>query len=131
LFDRRKTIQIYLQTLIFTVMSTLKNKVVLVGRLGAKPEETVFSSGNKKVRFNLAVSESFKNKAGEWVNNTEWHTITAWGKVVDRVMKVMDKGMEVMIEGKLIHNQYETADGQKRSSTEVVINDFMLFGAKK
>ncbi len=112
-------------------MNTLKNKVILIGRLGAKPEETIFATGNKKTRFNLAVNESFKDKAGEWQNKTEWHAITAWGKTAERVVKMLDKGIEVMIEGRLVNNSFETKDGQKRNTTEIILNEFVLFSTKK
>lgn len=61
-------------------MSTLKNKVNLIGRIGAKPVAQSFESGAKKIRLSLATNESYKDKKGDWVENTKWHTIIAWGK---------------------------------------------------
>jgi single-strand DNA-binding protein len=107
-------------------MNTLRNKVSLVGHLGKTPELTKFESGSQIVRLSLATHERQKNKDGEWADHTQWHNISAWGKVADRVVKFLDKGMEVMLEGRLVHKSYETKAGEKRMSTEIEMNDFLI-----
>lgn len=114
-----------------TSMSTLKNKVNLIGRLGAKPEAQTFESGTKKVRLSIATNESFKDKSGNWTENTQWHNVVAWGKVCDRIEKVLDKGSEVVIEGRLVNRSYETKAGEKRFTTEIEMNDFMVLTPTK
>ncbi len=111
-------------------MNTLKNKVNLIGRLGSKPTETAFESGSKLVKVSLATNESYKDKKGEWVENTQWHNIVAWGKQGERMLKALDKGTEVVIEGRLINKTYETKTGDKRFSTEIELNDFIVLGSK-
>lgn len=111
-------------------MSTLKNKVSLIGRLGAKPVVQSFDSGAKKVRLSLATNERFKDKKGEWQENTQWHTIIAWGKQCERIEKLLDKGSEVVIEGRLVNRSYELK-GEKRFATEIELNEFMLLNAAK
>ena len=78
-------------------MNTLRNKVSLIGRLGAQPEVVTFDSGKTLARFSLATNESYKNKAGEWQDNTQWHNITAWGKTAELVSKMLSKGQEIVV----------------------------------
>lgn len=112
-------------------MSTLKNKVSLIGRIGAKPEEQVFQSGVKKTRISLATNESYKDKKGEWVENTQWHNIIAWGNQVDRVIRSLDKGTEVIVEGRLVNRSYEDSkSGERRFITEIELNDFLIVNKK-
>lgn len=111
-------------------MSTLKNKVSLIGRVGAKPESQMFESGAKKARLSIATNESYKDKKGEWVDNTQWHNVVAWGSQVDRVVKNLDKGSEVVIEGRLVNRNYEDKNGEKRYVTEIELTDFLLVNRK-
>ncbi|HRP52251.1 MAG TPA: single-stranded DNA-binding protein [Fluviicola sp.] len=112
-------------------MSTLKNKVNLIGRLGANPVVQEFESGVKKVRLSLATNENYKDKSGAWVENTQWHNVVAWGKQCERIVKVLEKGSEVVIEGRLVNRSYETKEGEKKFSTEIELNEFMLLNPKK
>jgi len=112
-------------------MNTLNNKVQLIGNLGQAPEVHIFENGNKKVSLNLAVHDSFINKAGEKIEETYWHKVIAYGKVVDTIEKYFDKGSRIMVEGKLVNRSWETKEGEKRYATEVVMNDFMFMDSKK
>jgi single-strand DNA-binding protein len=62
------------------------------------------------------------------VENTEWHKVTAWGKIAEIIEKYVVKGKEIVVEGKLTHRSYEDKDGTKRYVTEVVANDILLLG---
>jgi len=123
--------QLFTKRLKQTSMSTLKNKVNLIGRLGAKPVAQSFDSGAKKMRLSVATNERFKNKKGEWEDNTQWHTVIAWGKMCDRIERVLDKGSEVVIEGRIVNRSYETKEGEKRFSTEIELNEFVVLNGKK
>lgn len=112
-------------------MSTLKNKVNLIGRLGNTPEEQVFDSGMKKTRISIATNENYKDKSGQWVENTQWHNVVAWGKQCERVIKSLEKGMEIVIEGRLVNSSYETKTGEKRFSTDIHLNEFIILTPKK
>ena len=105
-------------------MNTLRNKVSLIGRLGGQPEVVSLESGTL-ARFSLATNESYKNKSGEWQDRTQWHTIKAWGKTAERVAKALDKGQEVIVEGRIVNTNYTTKEGEKRYSTEIEISDFI------
>ena len=111
-------------------MNTLRNKVSLIGRLGAKPEVVKFDNGRTLARFSIATNESYKNKEGEWVENTQWHNVNAWGKSAELVEKLLDKGTEVAVDGKLVNSSYQTKEGEKRFSTTIEIKDFLLLTPK-
>lgn len=111
-------------------MSTLRNKVNLIGHIGQTPETKSFDSGKCITRFSLATNERFKNKAGEWQEKTEWHSIYAWGKAGENLAKIADKGSEIVVEGKIVHKQFETKSGEKRQISEVELQDFYLINKK-
>lgn len=107
-------------------MNTLRNKVSLIGRLGREPELTQFASGNQVARMSLATNERYKDKSGEWVDNTQWHNIVMWGKQAERAVKALSKGTEVVIEGRLVNKSFEGKSGEKRYNTEVEVMDFLV-----
>ena len=109
-------------------MSTLRNKVQLIGRVGNDPEIITFDSGKKKATFSIATNESYKNAKGEKVEETQWHHIVAWGKTVSIVENYVPKGKEIGIEGKLTSRSYENKEGEKRYITEVVCSELLLLG---
>ena len=111
-------------------MSTLKNKVQLIGNLGNDPEVITLDSGKKRAKFSIATNEFYKNAQGEKVTDTQWHNIVAWSKTADIVEKYLEKGKEVVIEGKLTNRSYETKEGEKRYVTEVVVSEIVLLGNK-
>lgn len=112
-------------------MNTLRNKVSLIGRLGGQPEVTTFDTGRTLARFTIATNERYKDKNGEWKDNTQWHTINAWGRIAERAKKNLNKGQEVIVEGKLVHQSYETKAGEKRFSTIIEANEFLLLTPRK
>ncbi len=112
-------------------MNTLRNKVSLIGRLGAQPEVTTFEAGRKLARFSIATNEGYKDKDGKWQEKTQWHNVNAWGRVAERAQKALDKGQEIIVEGKLVHQSYETKTGEKRYSTIIEATEFLLLNPKK
>jgi single-strand DNA-binding protein len=111
-------------------MNALKNKVNLIGRLGVQPEIVNMESGRKLARFTLATNENYKNKNGEWQSITQWHTINAWGKLAELVQKLLTKGQEIVVEGKLVNLSYENKNGEKRFSTVVEASEFLVLTPK-
>lgn len=111
-------------------MNNLRNKVSLIGRLGAQPEVVTFDSGKMVARFSIAVNESYKGKDGKWQEDTQWYNINAWGKTAELAKKILDKGQEVIIEGKLVNSSYETKTGEKRYTTTVNANEFLVLTPK-
>ena len=112
-------------------MFALKNKVQLIGNLGNKPEVKITEAGKKIVRFSIATNEIYKDSNGERITETQWHNLVAWGKVADIAEKYLDKGSEVVIEGKLVNSSYTAKDGNKKFMTEVQVNEMLMLGDKK
>ena len=111
-------------------MNTLKNKVQLIGNLGADPEIKVFDSGKKKVRLALATSDNYKNANGEKVTDTQWHTLILWGKQADVAERYLQKGSELAVEGRLTYRTYEDKQGEKKYITEILVNELVMLGKK-
>lgn len=111
-------------------MNTLRNKVQLIGNLGAAPEVKNLDGDKKMARISIATSETYTNAKGEKVKDTQWHNVVLWGKQAEFAEKYLNKGSEVLIEGKLINRNYTDKDGVKKYVTEVQVNEVMAFGNK-
>lgn len=99
------------------------NKVILIGNLGADPEIRYFPSGDAVANFNIATSESWKDKTtGEPQERTEWHRIVIFGKLAEIAKQYLHKGSKVYIEGKLRTRKWQGQDGQDRYTTEVIVD---------
>jgi single-strand DNA-binding protein len=122
-------VRIFNQPLIFIQMSV--NKAILVGNVGKDPEVRHLEGGISVARFTLATSETYKNKAGEQVKNTEWHNIVAWRQLADLAEKYIRKGSQIYIEGKITNRQYDDKDGIKRYINEIVADNIRLLGKKE
>lgn len=112
-------------------MKTIRNQVQIIGRLGANPEVKQLESGKKMARFSVAVNESYKNKAGEWETKTQWHDVVAWAGAAGIAEKLLAKGQQVTIEGKLNKRSYTNKDGQLVYVTEIVANELMVHNTAK
>jgi len=109
-------------------MNNLRNKVQLIGRIGQNPEIISFENGGKLAKMSIATNESYRNAKGEKVEETHWHNLTVWGKQVETIEKYVKKGSELAIEGKLVTKTFETKEGEKRSKTEIIVQEFLLLG---
>jgi len=109
-------------------MSTLRNRVQLIGNVGNDPEVKTFDGGKKVANLTIATNESYRNDKGEKVEQTEWHRVVAWGKTAEIIEKYVMKGKEIAIDGKLTHRSYDDKNGEKRYISEVVINEITLLG---
>lgn len=102
------------------------NRVQLTGNLGNKPEVKLFDNGSKVARFSMATSEEYTTRKGEKTTDTQWHSISVWGKLADLVEAELNKGTHVSVEGKLITRNYTDKSGQKRYVTEVLATDVLV-----
>ncbi|MHA7099259.1 single-strand binding protein [Roseivirga pacifica] len=107
------------------------NKVILVGNLGKDPEVRHLDNGRAVANFSLATSETYKNKQGERVTNTEWHNIVLWTPLAEIAERFLKKGGQVYIEGKLSTRSWDDQDGNKRYTTEVVGREMTLLGSRQ
>jgi len=104
------------------------NKVILVGNLGRDPEVRYTKGGQAVASFSLATSERWTGKDGNKEEKTEWHRITAWGKLGEICGEYLSKGKQVYIEGRLQTREWEDKDGNKRQTTEIVANNMTMLG---
>ena len=111
-------------------MSSLNNKVQLIGNLGADPEIINLNDGKKIAKFSIATTDRYKNKQGEQVSDTQWHNVVAWNKTAEIIEKYITKGNQVGIEGKLTTRKWEDKEGNNRYTTEVVCSELLMLGAK-
>ena len=102
------------------------NKVILIGNLGADPELRFTQNQQAILRLRLATTESYVNRNKERQERTEWHTVVVWGNRAEALNKILSKGREICIEGRLQTRQWEDKDGNKRSTTEVVATNIVL-----
>ena len=104
------------------------NKVILVGNLGGDPEVRHSQDGNKIVTFNVATSESWKDKSGERKDRTEWHRVVIFSPGLAEVAeKYLKKGSKVYVEGQLRTRKWQDASGADRYSTEIVLSGFNAY----
>ena len=104
------------------------NKVILLGHLGKDPEIRVMETGRKVASFTLATTETYKDKNGQKVENTEWHNVVFWGPVADVFEKYVKKGTQIYIEGKLRTRSYDSKEGVKKYITEILGENMTLLG---
>ena len=108
------------------------NKVLLIGNTGKDPEFTVTQTGRKRASFSLATTKRYRDANGEQKEQTEWHNVVAWGKTADVIESLgVHKGMPLFIEGSLSYRSWNDQNGQKRYSTDVIIETFQLLGSRQ
>ena len=103
-------------------MSSL-NKVLLIGNLGKDPEIRNLENGSMVATFSIATTESYKDKSGNWHDQTDWHNIVAWRNLAEAAEKYLKKGSPVFVEGKLRTRTWEDKDGRKHYQTEVIAEE--------
>ena len=106
------------------------NKVILVGRLGADPQLRYTPSGKATASFNVATNYVWKDQDGNQQDKTDWHRVTAWGKLAEVMGEWLKKGSYVYLEGRLQTRSYEDSNGVKKWITEVVATDMEMLGKK-
>ena len=107
------------------------NKVILLGNLGKDPEVRHLDNGVTVANFSLATTESYTNKQGDRVNQTEWHNIVLWRGLADVAEKYLKKGNSVYIEGKISTRKWEDKDGNSRYSIDIIADKMTMLGTKQ
>jgi single-strand DNA-binding protein len=106
------------------------NRVILVGRLGRDPETRFTGAGQAVANFSVATDETYKDRSGERQKRTEWHKIVVWGKQAEIAQQYLKKGSLVYIEGRIQSREWQDKEGQKRTSFEIVANNFRMLGGR-
>lgn len=109
---------------------SLRNTVTLIGYTGKEVETVNFDNGSLKASVSLATSDHYTNAKGEKIEETQWHTLVAFGKVAEIFQKYVSKGKEIAVEGKLTYRSYDDRDGVKRYITEIRVDEILLLGSK-
>src|SRR5215467_9704680 len=106
------------------------NKVILVGRLGRDPETRYTGGGQAVANFSVATDETYRDRNGERQKRTEWHKIVVWGKQAEIAQQYLKKGSLIFIEGRIQSREWQDKEGQKRTSFEIVANNFRMLGGR-
>ena len=107
------------------------NKVILIGHLGRDPELRYTQGGQPVANFTMATTENWVSKDGQKEARTEWHRIVAWGKLGEICHEFLVKGKQVYIEGKLQTRSWEDQNHNKRTTTEIVVQNMVMLGSKE
>ena len=107
---------------------SLRNRVTLIGHTGKEVEVINFEKG-MKASVSLATNDFYTNAMGEKVEETQWHSLVAFGKTAEIMQKYVPKGKEIAVEGKLMYRSYDK-DGQKMYITEIRVEELVLLGSK-
>ncbi|MBQ2438136.1 MAG: single-stranded DNA-binding protein [Clostridia bacterium] len=106
------------------------NRVLLIGNVGKDPEIKTFASGNKVAQITLATSERYKDRNGEQKEETEWHSVQAFGKLADVVERFVHKGSLLYLDGKIRTRSYE-ADGRTMYRTEILADHIQMLDRRE
>ena len=106
------------------------NKAILIGHVGNDPEVRHLEAGTPVANFRLATSETYKNREGERVTQTEWHNVVVWRGLAEVVEKYVTKGQLLYIEGRIRTRAWDDKDGNKRYTTEIVADNLQMLGRK-
>lgn len=107
------------------------NKVILIGNVGAEPEVRYLDGGVAVANLRLATTERYKNKNGENIDQTEWHTIVLWRGLAEIVEKYVHKGMRLYIEGRIRTRSWDDQNGAKRYTTEIYADNMQMLSSKQ
>lgn len=102
------------------------NKVMLIGNLGKDPDVQLLEGNIAVAKFPLATTESYKDKTGKLMSQTEWHMVVLWRGLAELAQKYLHKGSLVYIEGRLKTRTWDDKDGHKKFATEVVGENLIM-----
>lgn len=110
------------------------NKVMLIGNVGKDPEIRYLEGNSpqptKVAQFTLATTERYRDRSGELRENTEWHNIVMWRGLAETAEKVVKKGSQLYIEGKLRTRSWTDPQGNRKDRTEIIADTFQLLGRR-
>ena len=106
------------------------NKVILMGNLGRDPEVRFMPNGDAVCNFSIATTDSWKDKAGERQEKTEWHNIVMYRRLAEIAGEYLKKGRPVYLEGRLQTRKWQTKEGQDRYTTEVIADSMQMLGGR-
>ena len=108
-------------------MSKINNNIILIGNLGMDPEVNETNNGKKVARLSLATHYKYRNSDDQLTSTTQWHRLVAWGTGAEYAEKYLRKGAMIGVLGKITYREFTTNDGNERSFTEIVVDEFKNF----
>jgi len=107
------------------------NRVVLIGNLGREPDIQHLDGNIAVAKFPLATTETYKDKNGTLVSQTEWHTVVLWRGLADLAQRYLHKGSLIYLEGRIRTRTWEDKDKNKRFSTEIIGDNLVMLDKRK
>src|SRR5688572_289008 len=107
------------------------NRVMLIGNLGRDPDVQYLEGNIAVAKFPLATTETFKDRAGKLISQTEWHTVVLWRGLAELAQRYLHKGSLVYIEGRLRTRNWEDKDKNRRFATEIVGDNLVMLDKRK
>lgn len=111
-------------------MARSLNKVILIGNLTRDPELRYTPQGTAVATFSIATNRQWKTESGENKEDAEFHRIVAWDKLAEICSQLLKKGSKAYVEGRLQTRQWQTKEGEARTTTEIVISEMMVLDNK-
>lgn len=102
------------------------NRVTLIGNLGKEPDMQFLEGNIGVAKFSLATTETFKDRSGKLISQTEWHTVVLWRGLAELAQKYLHRGSLVYIEGRLKTRSWEDKEGNKKFATEIVGDNLIM-----
>lgn len=107
------------------------NKVILVGNIGKDPEIRYLPSGEAVAGITLATSSKYKNRAGEMVDETEWHNVTFFGRLAEIAGQYLKKGSSIYVEGRIKTDKYTDKNGVEKYATKIIAGEMKMLGSRQ
>jgi len=107
------------------------NKVVLIGNLGKEPDLQHLEGNIAVAKFPLATTETYKDKNGTLISQTEWHTVVLWRGLAELAQKYLHKGSLIYLEGRIRTRNWEDKDKNRRFSTEIIGDNLVMLDKRK
>jgi single-strand DNA-binding protein len=106
-------------------------KVIVIGNLGRDPEKRYTQDGRPVTRFSVAATTRRRERDGEWADHTEWFSVTVFGRQAETLAERVNKGTRVYVEGRLESRQYESQNGNKGFSLDVIANEVIIVDSRQ
>lgn len=107
------------------------NKVILIGNLGRDPETRYMPDGGAITNISIATTDTWKDKAGEKQEKTEWHRVAFFGKLAEIAGEYLKKGSQVYVEGRLQTRKWQDKEGVDKYTTEIIADRMQMLGSRQ
>jgi single-strand DNA-binding protein len=102
------------------------NRVMLIGNLGKDPDVQILEGNIAVAKFPLATTETYKDRTGKLISQTEWHTVVLWRGLAELAQKYLHKGSLIYVEGRLRTRNWDDKEGHRKFATEVVGDNLIM-----